>query len=239
MSHQFYANGLGDRLVDDSLLPAAVRDFLAQEERLLAELCRDFDSLVELGSMYRLHLEFAVHNAKNYLGLDVVERYVTEGNRRVAALGLDGSGYKFLVCGIEDMGSVSLPTGRTLAFSPFNCVGNIPDLTGALKGLASSGLPFLLSSYRTDPLATRSREEYYAACGYTGMRIHHDPQGVRFTAADGLHTVAYEPNHMLALLAGAGIDADVVHFGDIGACYVSRDIVTHTRDAERKLHAAL
>ncbi|MFJ6739411.1 hypothetical protein ACIQOU_10950 [Streptomyces sp. NPDC091279] len=237
MIDQFYASGRGDRLVDESLLPVVIRDFLEQEERLLADICQDFDCLVELGSMYGLHLEFAVNSDKKYLGLDVVDRYVVEGNRRVAALDLDQEDHRFLTCGIEDMGTIDIPGARALAFSPFNCLGNITDLPGALNGLVGSGLPFLLSSYRTDAQATHGREEYYDGCGYTEIRVRREPRGVRFTAAEGLDTVAYEPDHMLALLSDAGTEADVVFFGDIGACYVRSDLAPRAREAAGKLPA--
>ncbi|MFF4934996.1 hypothetical protein ACFY2H_40010 [Streptomyces griseofuscus] len=231
MSHQFYGSGLGDRLVDDTLLPARIRLFLLQEERLLLEIFREFDSLVEIGSMHGLHLEFAARNAKLYLGLDVVERYVTEGNNRVAALGLSADDYLFLPRGVEELGEITVPGKRPLAFAPFNCLGNIADMSGALNGLAAGGLPFLLSSYRTDPLATRCREEYYAACGYNEIQAHRNALGVRFTSADGLDTVAYEPDYLIARFADAGIETEVVPFGDIGTAYVSSDIAPLIREA--------
>jgi hypothetical protein len=231
VSHQFYASGLGDRLVDDALLPESIRFFLVQEERLLQEIFREFDSLVEIGSMYGLHLEFAARNSKPYVGLDIVERYVAEGNDRITALGLPTGDYRFLMRGVEELGEIVPPGRRPLAFAPFNCLGNITDLSGALNGLAAGGLPFLLSSYRSDSLATRCRQEYYAACGYREIRAHHDAHGVRFTAAEGLDTVAYEPDYLIARFGDAGIEAEAVSFGDIGAAYVSPDIAPLIREA--------
>ncbi|MFH8442199.1 hypothetical protein ACH4D3_13320 [Streptomyces sp. NPDC018026] len=225
MSHQFYVSSLGDRLVDDALLPERIRLFLRQEERLLQEVFHSFDSLVEVGSMHGLHLNFAAASAKPYLGLDIVERYVAEGNERVADLGLPAKDYRFLARGVEELGEISAPGRRPLVFAPFNCLGNITDLPGALNGLAAGGFPFLLSSYHTDPLSTRCREEYYSACGYGDVRMHRDALGVRFTATDGLDTVAYEPGYLIAQFADKGIEVEVVSFGDIGAAYISSGLL--------------
>lgn len=165
--------------------------------------------------------------------MDIVGRYVAEGNNRVTTLGLSASEYRFLMCGVEKLGEINPPGRRPLVFAPFNCLGNVTDLAGALNGLAAGGLPFLLSSYRTDSLATRCREEYYVACGYNGIRAHRNARGVRFTAADGLDTVAYEPDYLIAQFAGAGIEAEVVSFGEIGAAYVSSDIAPLVRERLR------
>lgn len=220
MTAQFYASGAGDRLVAAALLPPAVRTLLDDEERMLDDLGDGIDVLVEVGSMYGLHLDWAVRSERAYIGIDVVPRYVDEGRARLAVRALPADRYRFDLTGAEDLAAVRLPAGRALALFPFNSFGNMQRPRAVLAALSDSGLPFAISTYRTDPPASQRRQEYYDACGYAGLRMTEDADGVRFRNDEGLDTVAYHPSRMAEWFRATGLAAAPVEFGGFGLLYV-------------------
>lgn len=219
----FYATGPGDQLVDARLLPNRVQDFLVGEERLLARFAPGYEVLVEVGSMHGLHLEWAVENGKSYVGVDIVQRYVEAGRRRVADADLPAARYRFESIGAERLPEIALPPGRPVAFFPFNSFGNMEKPLAVLDAVADSGARFLISSYGTDTQSTEVRRKYYAACGFTGVEVHEDAQGVRFTSHDGLNTIAFHEEYLLGLLAERGMKASIVAFAGFGRMYTRFD----------------
>ena len=220
MTTQFYASGAGDRLVDADLLPPVVQALLAHEERMLDSISAGIDVLVEVGSMSGLHLEWAVRRGLGYVGVDVVSRYVAEGRARLADRALPADRYRFALADAEELPAVALPPGRAVALFPFNSFGNMARPRAVLTALAGSGLPFAISTYRTDRDASRRRREYYDACGYTGLRVTEDADGVRFRNDEGLDTVAYHPSRLAEWFRAAGLAAEPVEFGGFGLFYV-------------------
>ncbi|MFF5265349.1 hypothetical protein ACFY4C_41245 [Actinomadura viridis] len=232
MTHDFYAGGAGDRLVDPDLYPPRIHELVGEEAGLLDALLPGLGRLVEVGSMEGLHLDWAVARRTGYLGLDIVERYVRAGRRRVADLGLPPGRYGFRVCGAEHIARLGLsPEGGDLAFFPFNSFGNITDLAGAVNGLAAARLPFVISSYRVSAEATRHREEYYRACRYRDVAVERDDRGVRFTSPDGLDTIAYDPAFLVEVFAARGIEVRPVEFGEIGLAYCTPGLAAPLRAA--------
>lgn len=226
----FYASGAGDRLIVEELLPAAVRDFLDSEERLLTGLAGHFDVLVEVGSMHGLHLDWAVRHDKSYTGLDVVERYIARGRQLIADRGLAPARYRLLIAPAERLAEVDLPAGRQVALFPFNSFGNMPDPAAVLDALALTGIPFMISTYGTDETATARRWEYYTACGYQGVVAGVEPAGVRFRTPDGLNTIAYHPRWLTAEAAARGLALSVLGFAEFGALYTSPSLAAALRD---------
>jgi hypothetical protein len=221
----FYALGAGDRLIDTSLLPARVQEFLDGELRALARLAPGFDVLVEAGSMHGLHLDWAAGHGKGYVGIDVVERYIEAGRQRVADLNLPAQRYRFMCIGAERLPEVARPPGAAVAFFPFNSFGNMDDPFAVLDAVAISGLRFLISSYGTDARSTEIRLEYYKACGFTELEMREDFQGVRFTTPGGLNTIAFHKDYLLGRMAERGLDGSAITLSGFGQLYMSRSLV--------------
>jgi hypothetical protein len=228
----FYTAGAGDRLIDTSLLSARVRDFLDGELQVLTRLAARFDVLVEVGSMSGLHLGWAADHDKGYLGLDIVERYIEAGRRRVTALSLAAQRYRFTLMGAERLAEAERPAGLALAFFPFNSFGNMDNPIAVLDAVVRSGTEFLISSYGTDARSNEIRLEYYNACGFTDLDMREDSQGVRFSTSDGLNTVAYHEDYLLDRMIERGLDGSAVRFAEFGRLYMSRSLAVELRAPE-------
>lgn len=222
----FYGVGKGDRLIDPLFYPKAIQLFLSEEEAQLNSLSSSFNLLVEVGCMHGRYLEWAEKNQKHYLGVDVVQRYISAGKERLNELGSSSLKHRFVLGRAEEISKLvvlsewSVSPGRCLLLFPFNSFGNMSKPFLVAKSLSQKNLPFFISSYRTSVRATACRKEYYHNCGYDKLRTHTDKEGVRFTSSDGLNTIAYEEIFMQRLFRSVGVNARSVPFSEIGMAYM-------------------
>ena len=115
----FYGTGAGDRLVDESRYPPAIRRFLTGEKIVLASAIGDGSILVEAGCMSGRYLPWAVEHGLDYLGIDIVTRYVEAGREAVRRSGLSPDRYRFLSLPAEALVDLSIPEpSRALVFFP-------------------------------------------------------------------------------------------------------------------------
>ncbi|XOU94692.1 MAG: methyltransferase domain-containing protein [Candidatus Kerfeldbacteria bacterium] len=197
----FYANGLGDQLIDESCYPQSIKDFLRDEEAYLTIISSSFDILVEVGCMHGRYLDWTVKNGKKYIGIDPVKRYITVGKNSVSSLELDPEDYKFILGSAEDLPLLlsdvlsNQSKGRVLLLFPFNCIGNMSDLSAVLKSVHDTGFSYLISTYNTDSYANYCRMEYYQQCGFKMIKMDLKSEGILFTSVDDLHTIAYHINY--------------------------------------------
>jgi len=223
----FYGKGKGDRLIDPLFYPKSVQFFLTDEEVLLNRLCASFDLLVEVGCMHGRYLGWAVKNEKHYLGVDIVSRYISEGNARLREFKSSLKRYKFVLGGAEEISQIVDPfdwdvsADRCLLLFPFNSFGNMPNPRPVIESLGRCHLPFFISSYRTSVQATVCREKYYRNCGYSKLRSYKSGKGVRFTSPDGLNTMAYEKDFVQNLFRSVGLNVCPMPFSQIGMAYMN------------------
>jgi hypothetical protein len=198
----FYSSGQGDRLVDPSRYPNEITNYLTAEEDLLTSLASQFETLVEVGCMDGRYLDWAVRQQKSYLGIDIVERYVKNGQNRILSYGLSSDRYQIK---IGDAAAIhKLPckegllqnTAKVLAVFPFNSFGNMSEPIAVLSSLAKARYPFLICSYLTSDVANHARSQYYRNCGYEQIECFSDHVGVRFVSSDGLDTAGYIVNFL-------------------------------------------
>ncbi len=211
----FYANGQGDRLVDPECYPEEIKIFLEEELRQLVHLRESFDLLVEVGCMDGRHLTTAIEAGQSYLGLDPVSRYIARGRQGVAERLLPEERYRFIEGNAEAVHQLVKPKEfgvsprRTLLFFPFNSFGNMEHPEAVIYSLGMARLPFLISSYQTNSQASDCRLEYYSRCGFSRLEHHRDEFGVLVTSPDGLHTVAYHPEYLVAQMISHGLTVAV------------------------------
>ncbi len=230
-AQQFYACGLGDRLVDELRYPAGIREFLSAERRLLVALRPLFTTLVEIGCMDGRHVEWAATHQKRYLGVEPVARYAAAARHSIRRSKLDPSRYRVVQGGGEDLETIVerqlTPRERSLLFFPFNSFGNASHPSAILNTLMRVARPVLISSYRPTQLATRVRAEYYERCGYHRLRQQSSSSCIRFVTDDGLNSVAYQPRYLRRLAADCGLELRPVRFGRVGLAFVSPDVARH------------
>lgn len=180
--------------------------------------------------MHGRYLCWAIRKKKSYIGLDIVERYVSAGEQRLRELKTHSNQCRFILGGAEDIADIIYPNdlgvdvGRCLAFFPFNSFGNMPDPKPVVKSLARSGLPFCISSYKISQKATECRKRYYRNCGYGKIRTSQGRNGVRFSSPDGLSTIAYDTTFLRGMFALNNIDSRSMLFSQIGMAYLSSEL---------------
>jgi len=223
--NNFYSSGLGDSLVDETKYPDEIISYLSLEQELVSSLVGRFDVIVEVGCMNGRYLNWAMRKGKKYLGVDIVERYVKDGQERASRLLPKGS-FRVEICDAtlihlipEEKGWIS-KNNKTLLLFPFNSFGNMSKYELVINSLFESRYPFVICSYLTNKYSTFARQQYYENCGYSNVKRIIDHRGVRFLSDDGLDTVAYEPKYVEHIFRKKGIEIKTIVFSGIGVAYL-------------------
>jgi hypothetical protein len=221
----FYSSGNGDRLVDPTRYPDEITDFLREEEKLLTSMASQFEMLIEVGCMDGRHLGWAIAQQKNYLGIDIVERYIQQGRQKIAQLGLPPQQFRMEIYDASKLHETPYQEGwpqdnpSALALFPFNSFGNMDDPTGVISSLSTAKIPFLISSYLTDEDTNKIRLQYYKNCGYENMECKTDEMGVRYLSNDGLDTIAYYRDYLIRTFEEHGVSIKPIQFSSVGIAY--------------------
>jgi len=228
----FYDSNLGDCLIEESVFPTEIKEFLQEEERLLTQAIFSCDLLVEVGCMHGRYLDWALEKGKAYAGIDVVSRYIKLGQARAIELGLPAGRCQFILGGAETIDTLlkleifEIEQNRTLLIFPFNSFGNMQSCVPVINSLKRSQLPFFVSTYLTTPKATTCRKQYYGACSYQGLTMIKDSQGVTFKAKNGFCSIAYHPDFLLGIFKSANLAVETNQFAQIGIAYTTPGINT-------------
>ncbi|MFA4996335.1 MAG: hypothetical protein WC536_04315 [Patescibacteria group bacterium] len=223
-TYGFYSSGHGDRLVDPSRYPNEITEYLIAEEDLLTSLASRFETLVEVGCMDGRYLDWAVRQQKSYLGIDIIERYVENGQDRILSYGLSFDRYQIKIGDAAMIHELPCKEGllqdsaKVLAVFPFNSFGNMSEPAVVLSSLVKAHYPFLICSYLTNDFANHARSQYYQNCGYKQIKCISDNTGVRFVSSDGLDTVAYNSSYFCGVLEEHFI-VEMIEFSSIGIAY--------------------
>jgi len=226
----FYESGKGDRLIDPILFPEDIKEFLAQERKILETLIGSFSLLVEVGSMYGRYLKWAVENSKCYFGVDIIQRYIEAGRKVISDLQLEPVKYKFVIGGAENIAELVKPknwgikSDQCILFFPFNSFGNMNEPAVVIRSIKKSGLPFLISTYGTSQEINLCREQYYKNCGYSEIVNIQNEKGSRFISPDGLNTIAYHPDYLQNIFIVNNLEITVMSFSKIGIVFASPEL---------------
>lgn len=227
---QFYACGLGDRLLDPKRYPSEIVRYLQEEERIVTTIEDSFDLLIEVGCVYGRYLDWAIAHKKSYIGIDIVERYVEDGRQILTDRQLPTDTFSFIAGDAEMLAQLiqpdQLPVAphRSLLLFPFNSFGNMSSADRVLQSLRACNLPFMISSYQTTDYANASRYKYYERCEYKDMHMCASAEGVRFTSSDGLNAIAYRIDYLLNLLGNHQHTARCLCTTNINAVYTNIDL---------------
>lgn len=224
----FYDSRGGENLVNEAHYPEEIHDYLkAEADFVRAVLLRlpANTALFEIGCMTGRNAQLAAEFGLNYYGIDLVERFVAEARRRLAACpGLRRFSVVCVAC--EDLDTATTPVPRAepaLAFFPFNAFGNVERHAMALAALHDLGHDVLIGTYRTDPASTEVRRCYYAHCGYQELRADVSEDRVVFRAREGLNSTVYSDAAVRALAERAGYrKIEATDVGRIGRMYMLR-----------------
>jgi len=226
----FYGGGLGDRLIDESVFPKEIKEFLRDEENLLLQISPSFNTLIEVGCMHGRYVEWAVKHNLRYIGIDVVHSYINEGTTKSKTFN-SSIEPKFILGGAEELHillnweTLGIDKTKALLFFPFNSIGNMNDCIPVITSIRRSGAPFFISTYSTTPEVTLCRQKYYSACNYRGLYMKNDERGVTFISDDGLNTIAYHPEFIINVFRNKGLIVKMIGFSAVGIAYVSTSII--------------
>jgi len=197
MTSTFYSGGEGDALVDADNYPPQIIAYLQQEHGLVRDRVAGYRTMVELGCMEGRGVALAREAGVAYLGVDVVARYIETARRSFG----ETATRRFELCDAVAIGELAESWIQpAVGWLPFNAFGNMADPVAVVTAAAEAGLELIISTYATDAVSTKARQDYYMACGYHGLLSTTSQQGVRFTSPAGLLTWAYSLDHFQQML---------------------------------------
>lgn len=221
--HQFYKDGSGDALVDPQNYPEGIKQFLEGEIILLDKSYQELDTLVEVGCMTGRWTKWAMDKGLNYIGLDIVARYIQTAKQTAKELGYASGQCAFLIAPAEKVDSVLETTGlelrEPLLFYPFNSFGNMKDPTTVLSAIHRSGMRACISTYGTDNRSCKVRYEYYKQCGYKDITTICNSRGACFASPDGLQSWCYHQGFLQDLCDQLGLSIQTNETSDIGLAH--------------------
>jgi SAM-dependent methyltransferase len=224
---QFYGERKGWRMFDAQFLTPEVGAYLTEEEEVLLEaMQRGYKRLVEVGCGYGRYLNWAVSRDYDYVGLDIVPWLVELGQLRIgnARKKYPKANCRILLHPAEEIAGISdianSPDERTLAFFPFNCLGNVSQFEAALDSLKDSKVDVVVSTFKTDGTATKIRKTYYQNCGYEQLNSRLMKEGLLIVSDEGFHAMAYYFNWLMNAFRKRGFDlVATCESGAVGSIY--------------------
>lgn len=219
---QFYGERNGWRMFDSHFLTPEVREYLKDEADVLGEaMQRGYEQVIEVGCGYGRYLEWALSREYRYVGIDIVPWLVELGQIRAARAKqrYPAADCRIILHPAEEIAGITdiadAPDRRTLAFFPFNCLGNVSQFEAALDSLKDSKVDVVVSTFKTDGTATKIRKAYYQNCGYEQLNSRLMKEGLLIVSDEGFHAMAYYFNWLVNAFEKRGFN--LVATGESGA----------------------
>ena len=232
----FYGTDDGNKLVDEENYPLSIKNYLAKEKQILIQNIKKHDVIIEVGCMEARNMETAIRNGKKYIGIDIVPEYISIAKEISKKRNLQDT-CEFLRIDAEKLDDILEKSNllrksqAPLFFFPFNSFGNMNDFGNVIKSIGNiKNADFILFTYQTDDKSTNERFEYYNNCHYDNLRVNHEKNGVRFTANNGLNSMAYNEKFLQEFIKKSELDLETKTFADIGIAYF---ISTRERELEK------
>ncbi len=232
----FYGTDDGNRLVDETNYPQSIKDYLEKEGEILNQKVKKHDVIIEVGCMEARNMEVAIRNGKKYIGIDIVPEYIDIANGIAKQRNLQET-CEFLCIDAEKLDDILKKSDllkksqAPLFFFPFNSFGNMSNFDRVIKSIGNiKNSDFILFTYQTDDKSTAERFKYYDNCNYSNLKVNYEKNGVRFTADDGLNSMAYDEKFLQDWIKKTGLNLEMKTFSDIGIAYF---ISTRERELER------
>lgn len=212
---QFYGERKGWRMFDSHTLTLEIESYLRAEAVFLGKtMGAGYKTLIEVGCGYGRYLDWALSRGYSYVGLDIVPWLVELGQMRVTRA---RSRYPGARCAIYRHPAESIARAtreycpdlnehNALAFFPFNCLGNVARFDTVIDSLKASRLDLVVSTFKTDAVATRIRKDYYGKCGYEQLNSRIMKQGLLIISEEGFHAMAYHREFLVNALKKRGFD---------------------------------
>ena len=197
----FYGTKDGNKLVDENNYPDSIKEYLKKEKELLEKYLEDYDLLIEVGCMEGRNIDVALNMKKKYIGIDIIESYISIVNEMINKRGLNSISEAFCLDANYLKRLISLSRlykdSKSLIYFPFNSFGNMDNPNKVLSNfnyLYNSD--FVIFTYDIDDYSNFEREKYYENCNYDNLRKEINEEGVRFISSNGLNTVAYDKEYL-------------------------------------------
>ncbi len=216
-------------MFDYQFLTPEVRSYLSEESEFLLQAMKGrYQRLIEVGCGYGRYMNWSLSRGYHYVGLDIVPWLVELGQLRTvtAKKSYPGSSAKIILHPAEKIYDVvadltlKAREHRSLAFFPFNCLGNVSQFEAALDSLRDSKIDVVVSTFKTDATATKTRKAYYQNCGYERLNSRILREGLLVISEEGFHAMAYHYSWLVNAFQRRGFELNTAQQTEsVGSIY--------------------
>jgi hypothetical protein len=214
-----YESRIADHLTDPDYFTPAIRIYQQGERELLFQLAKPFNTLIEAGCSKGRYTAAVTETKRNYIGIDIAAHHIDDASTAHKS----NSKALFFCDDILNFEKIFLAntinTNSSLLFFPFNCFGNLVNPVTILEKMAVLKISFAIFTYSPDANATCERSKYYHTSGFKDLSLTNESEGIRFTCATGLNTIAYHESWFKEAFSHLKIQYRRREFGEIGRAY--------------------
>lgn len=200
MKDDLYESGKGDTLIDSSLYPPDVVKYLTEERIEINKKLVSYTHLFEIGCMSARHLDQAITNEKMYTGIDIVQRYIDQANKKNLDINGWGSLYNVICYNALELDKLfqtdsnlnTLDKSKILLLFPFNSFGNLDDCEKMTQVLNRLNIDFMINSYKTDSLTNKFRMNYYLKSSMTNLQLKETEDSVVISSSENLNSKCFK-----------------------------------------------
>ena len=201
---QFYDQGGGEKLIESNCFVPEIEEYLSKERQVIRDIFKghNYSGMLEVGCMNGRNLNIAKELGIEYIGIDLVERFIEEANKKIGNLEINARAIK---CDVGNLHKIGYMLSKSfLVVFPFNSFGNIDEPQRALNAVSKEGLDSLILTYGTDSMTTRVRRNYLENSELGKLQEIITPKGVVFTSVGGLCSYAYSSDEFARMGSLAG-----------------------------------
>ncbi len=213
-----YETGDGDCLIVEDNYPDEIKIFLKEEKKFL-ESKLPFPHLIEVGCMHGRYLDWCAQHNIQYTGVDVVDRYIKMGEKRLKSAPYNTGLFRFVKMDACEVRKISIEPQSIMLF-PFNSFGNMLFPADVARSVIDSGCSFVICSYKTDDYSLKIRSDYYKSSGFSDLVVKTNKMGVTFVSpSKGLNSVAFSPSYIHTVFSKLARPVRQTPIGNIGIAY--------------------
>lgn len=214
-----YKSGIGDELINPENYNEEVLFYLKEEAILLNQIISKFETVVEAGCMDGRNLELIASLNKNYVGVDLENRYIEAAKNKHATV----NGAMFVCDDIINLKSIlqqiEYNKEELVVVFPFNSFGNVTDNFKTLNTLLTEKFKVVIFTYKNNKFTDTIRENYYLKSGFENLSVEKNGDGVRFFNQTGLNSKAFSEQWFEKIGICTNNKFHIQNFSNIGVAY--------------------
>lgn len=215
-----YNSEIGDELINPRNYNKDIALYLKEEKALMTRILNKAETVIEAGCMHGHNCLFLNSLDINYIGIDIVDRYINMAKNKFK----DTPKVMFVYDDITNLKNILFelkitPTDKLIVLFPFNSFGNLETSESTLIKLLEGGFNIAIFTYKIDNFTNSIRSDYYKKSGFKDLQLKINRTGACFFSANGLNSYAFTIDWINEIAQKTNKHFTATTFSRIGVMY--------------------